>query len=97
MTLTTLDWSIIFGFFALSLGIAIWVSRRAGRNTGEYFLSGRTMPWWMLGMSMVATTFSTDTPHLVTDFGRPGTRAPSWATGSPSSPGRAVDGLPYRP
>jgi len=79
MTLTTLDWSIIFGFFALSLGIAIWVSRRAGRNTGEYFLSGRTMPWWMLGMSMVATTFSTDTPHLVTDFVRQDGVAKNWA------------------
>ncbi len=79
MTITPLDWSIIFGFFALSLGIGIWVSRRAGKNTGEFFLSGRTMPWWMLGMSMVATTFSTDTPNLVTDFVRQDGVAKNWA------------------
>jgi len=79
MTITTLDWSIIFGFFALSLGIGLVVSRRAGRSTDEFFLSGRSMPWWMLGMSMVATTFSTDTPNLVTDFVRQDGVAKNWA------------------
>lgn len=79
MTLTTLDWAIIAGFFMLTLAIGVWVSRRAGKDTNEFFLSGRTMPWWMLGMSMVATTFSTDTPNLVTDLTRQGGVANNWA------------------
>ncbi len=70
MQLSTLDYSIIVGFFTIVLIIGIVVSKKAGKNTSEYFLSGRTMPWWLLGFSMVATTFSTDTPNLVTDFVR---------------------------
>ncbi|MEL6975489.1 MAG: sodium:solute symporter family protein [Bacteroidota bacterium] len=70
MDLQTLDYVIIFGFFALVLGIGFYVSKKSGTNTTEYFLSGRNMPWWLLGFSMVATTFSTDTPNLVTDFVR---------------------------
>ncbi|MEM8763218.1 MAG: sodium:solute symporter family protein [Bacteroidota bacterium] len=70
MDLQTLDYTIIFGFFALVLGIGFYVSKKSGKNTTEYFLSGRNMPWWLLGFSMVATTFSTDTPNLVTDFVR---------------------------
>ncbi|MEM6894441.1 MAG: sodium:solute symporter family protein [Bacteroidota bacterium] len=70
MDLQTLDYAIIFGFFALVLGIGFYVSKKSGKNTTEYFLSGRNMPWWLLGFSMVATTFSTDTPNLVTDFVR---------------------------
>ncbi|MBS9461353.1 Na+:solute symporter [Flagellimonas sp. 389] len=70
MDIQTLDYSIIFGFFALVLFIGIYVSKKSGKNTAEYFLSGRNMPWWLLGFSMVATTFSTDTPNLVTDFVR---------------------------
>ncbi len=70
MDIQTLDYVIIFGFFALVLGIGVYVSKKSGKNTTEYFLSGRSMPWWLLGFSMVATTFSTDTPNLVTDFVR---------------------------
>jgi Na+/proline symporter len=70
MKLELLDYIIIFGFFALVLFIGIYVSKKSGKNTAEYFLSGRSMPWWLLGFSMVATTFSTDTPNLVTDFVR---------------------------
>ncbi|AWX44459.1 Osmoregulated proline transporter OpuE [Flagellimonas maritima] len=70
MDIQTLDYCIIFGFFALVLFIGIYVSKKSGKNTTEYFLSGRNMPWWLLGFSMVATTFSTDTPNLVTDFVR---------------------------
>ncbi len=70
MDIQTLDYLIIFGFFALVLFIGIYVSKKSGKNTTEYFLSGRNMPWWLLGFSMVATTFSTDTPNLVTDFVR---------------------------
>lgn len=68
--LETLDYVIIVSFFAITLIIGIWVARKSGKNASEYFLSGKTMPWWLLGVSMVATTFSTDTPNLVTDIVR---------------------------
>ena len=70
MDLAGIDWAIIIGFFSISLFIGIWVSKRAGSSSSEFFLSGRNMPWWLLGVSMVATTFSTDTPNLVTDIVR---------------------------
>lgn len=78
MQLTPLDWSFIFGFFIISLGIGFYVARQSGKNTSEFFLSGRNMPWWLLGMSMVATTFSTDTPNLVTDLVRQDGVAGNW-------------------
>lgn len=64
------DYAFIGFFFLISLGIGLLVSKKAGESSSEYFLSGRTMPWWLLGVSMVATTFSTDTPNLVTDIVR---------------------------
>tara|TARA_R110000787_G_scaffold108621_5_gene217074 strand:+ start:18177 stop:20012 length:1836 start_codon:yes stop_codon:yes gene_type:complete len=70
MKLATLDWILIISFFTLVLAIGIIVSKKSGKNTSEYFLSNRNMPWWLLGFSMVATTFSTDTPNLVTDIVR---------------------------
>ena len=70
MELSTLDYGFIIVFFSLVLGIGIYVSKKSGKNSSEFFLSGRTMPWWLLGLSMVATTFSTDTPNLVTDIVR---------------------------
>ena len=70
MTLTPLDWSIIAAFFVGSLVIGLAVAKRAGTSSQEYFLSGRSMPWWLLGVSMVATTFAIDTPNLVTDIVR---------------------------
>ncbi len=70
MELLGIDWAIIISFFSISLFIGIWVSKRAGSSSNEFFLSGRNMPWWLLGVSMVATTFSTDTPNLVTDIVR---------------------------
>lgn len=78
MTLSNLDWSIIFGFFLVSLGIGIWSSRTSGKSYSEFFLSGRHMPWWLLGISMVATTFSADTPNLVTDIVRKNGIAGNW-------------------
>jgi Na+/proline symporter len=59
MELAILDWLIIFLFFVISLGIGIYVSKSSGQSANEFFLSGRSMPWWLLGLSMVATTFST--------------------------------------
>ncbi len=78
MSLSILDYAIIAFFFVLTLSIGIIVSKRSGRDTSEYFLSGRTMPWWLLGFSMVATTFSTDTPNLVTDLVRQNSVAGNW-------------------
>ena len=78
MQLTTLDYALILGFFTLVLFIGIAVSRKSGKNTSEYFLSGRSMPWWLLGFSMVATTFSTDTPNLVTDIVRSNGVSGNW-------------------
>ncbi|MBY5956989.1 Na+:solute symporter [Membranicola marinus] len=78
MILTTLDWGIIIFFLALTLFIGLWVSRQSGKSSAEYFLSGRNMPWWLLGMSMVATTFSTDTPNLVTDIVRQNGVSGNW-------------------
>lgn len=77
--LSTLDLTLIIIFFALTLCIGIWVSKSSGKNTSEFFLSGRNMPWWLLGLSMVATTFSTDTPNLVTDIVRKGGVSGNWA------------------
>jgi solute:Na+ symporter, SSS family len=78
MRLTTVDWLIVAAYFAVALAIGAWAARRAGRDTGQYFLSGRAMPWWLLGISMVATTFSTDTPNLVTDIVRQHGVAGNW-------------------
>ena len=70
MTLSSLDWSIVSAYFAISLAVGLWASKKAGQDTQSFFLAGRNMPWWLLGVSMVATTFSTDTPNLVTDLVR---------------------------
>jgi SSS family solute:Na+ symporter len=78
MQLSTLDWSIIAGFFIVSLIVGIIVSRKAGSSSAEFFLSGRNMPWWLLGISMVATTFSADTPNLVTDIVRKNGVSGNW-------------------
>ena len=68
MTLTLLDWAIIIGYFALSAGIGFYFTRRGGSSLTEYFVSGRSVPWWLAGVSMVATTFAADTPLVVTGF-----------------------------
>jgi len=78
MELELLDWLIIFMFFAISLGIGIYVSKSSGESANAFFLSGRSMPWWLLGLSMVATTFSTDTPNLVTDIVRTNGVSGNW-------------------
>jgi solute:Na+ symporter, SSS family len=78
MVLGILDWSIVAAVFVLSMLIGIWTSRKAGRSAADFFLSGRNMPWWLLGVSMVATTFSADTPNLVTDIVRKNGIAGNW-------------------
>ena len=79
MELTALDWGVILGYGAVTVAVGLAVARRAGQGTGEFFLSGRTLPWWALGVSLVATTFSTDTPNLVTDIVRTGGVSQNWS------------------
>ena len=79
MTLSTLDWLIVGLYFILSLAIGIWSSKKAGKDTKSFFLAGGNMPWWLLGISMVATTFSTDTPNLVTDLVRQNGVSGNWS------------------
>ncbi len=78
MILQPLDWAVIALFFIILLSIGYIASRQAGKSTTNFFLSGRNMPWWLLGVSMVATTFSADTPNLVTDMVRTGGVASNW-------------------
>src|SRR2546425_2413987 len=68
MQLTSFDWIIIAAYFVFNLGIGVYYARRARRSTSEFFLSGRNVPWWLAGTSMVATTFAADTPLAVTGF-----------------------------
>jgi len=79
MILNTLDWTIVIVFFIFSLLIGLVAMRKAGKSYADFFLSGRNMPWWLLGVSMVATTFSCDTPNLVADIVRQNGVAGNWA------------------
>ncbi|MCB9850848.1 MAG: Na+:solute symporter [Phycisphaerales bacterium] len=79
MQLTTVDWIVLAGSVILIFTPALFFARRAGKDTTEFFVSGRSGPWWLVGTSMVATTFSTDTPGLVTQFVREDGIAKNWA------------------
>src|SRR5213596_1263239 len=68
MKLTVLDWIVIAAYFLFNLSIGIYYARLARGSTSEFFLSGRNVPWWLAGTSMVATTFAADTPLAVTGF-----------------------------
>ena len=70
MNISNLDWTIIFFFFIIFIIIGLINLKKSGESSKEFFLSGRNMPWWLLGISMVATTFSADTPNLVTNIVR---------------------------
>jgi Na+/proline symporter len=78
MHLSTLDWLIVAASLLICFGPALFFADRAGRNTSEFFASGRAVPWWLAGLSMVATTFSADTPNLVTDIVRRNGVAGNW-------------------
>lgn len=78
MILNYIDWIVIALFFTGLLTVGMLAARGAGKNFTQFFLSGRNMPWWLLGVSMVATTFSCDTPNLVTDMVRTGGVAANW-------------------
>src|SRR5213593_726483 len=79
MHVTTLDWLIVVVSLCVSFLPAILLAKRAGSSTAEFFTSGRAAPWWLVGVSMVATTFSTDTPNLVTNLVREHGVANNWA------------------
>src|SRR6266849_954519 len=68
MKLTAIDFAIVAGYFALAIGVSLLFARRAKRSMLDYFLSHRSMPWWLAGTAMVATTFSADTPLAVTEM-----------------------------
>lgn len=76
--MTRMDWAIVGAYLLVSLAMGIFLSRRAGRSLGEYFLSGRSLPWWIAGTSMVATSFSADTPLVVTGWVRGGGISQNW-------------------
>ena len=78
MQLVTLDWVIVVLSIIVSFIPAVVLARRAGSSTAEFFTSGRSAPWWLIGVSMVATTFSTDTPNLVTNLVRERGVANNW-------------------
>jgi Na+/proline symporter len=78
MRLTAADWLVVLAYGAVVLVLGLIFARRAGAGTDEFFLAGRKLPWWLLGTSMVATTFSTDTPNLVTDMVRTGGVSQNW-------------------
>ena len=78
ITLELIDWILIGAYFLAVILVGLLVARLAGKNSGEFFLGGRKMPWWLIGFSMVATTFSTDTPNLVTDIVRQNGVAGNW-------------------
>lgn len=78
MRLVWIDWIIIVISVSICFVPALLFSRRAGKNTAEFFTSGRAAPWWLVGVSMVATTFSTDTPNLVTNIVRTQGVAGNW-------------------
>jgi len=78
MQLAGIDWAVMAGYAVVALAVGLYFVKRAGAGVDEFFLSGRKLPWWMLGTSMVATTFSTDTPNLVTDIVRTGGVSGNW-------------------
>src|ERR687895_1788157 len=78
MQLQVIDWIIIGATLVICFAPALFLGKRAGRSTSEFFVSGRAVPWWLAGLSMVATTFSSDTPNLVTDIVRRQGVAGNW-------------------
>src|SRR3954469_25615191 len=78
MKLQLIDWVIVLASLLVCFVPALFFGKRAGKNTTEFFVSGRSVPWWLAGLSMVATTFSSDTPNLVTDIVRRQGVAGNW-------------------
>jgi Na+/proline symporter len=66
--LNWIDWITILGYFLFALGVGFLLKKRSGKSTEEFFLSGRSLPWWIAGTSMVATTFAVDTPLVISSY-----------------------------
>jgi len=73
-----IDWVFIVGYCVVAFGIGVYFSKRAGKNIGEFFVAGRNLPWWLAGTSIVATTFASDTPLVVSAFVRQGGIYKNW-------------------
>src|SRR5260221_11230597 len=97
MQLTIIDWLVIGAYFALNIGIGFYYKSPASASTSEFFLSGRNVPWWLAGTSMVATTFAADTPPVVTGFVAPNGIAGNWIWGSFLMSGRLTVFFHARP
>src|SRR6195256_4864301 len=78
MRLTLADWSVVALYFLFNIAVGLYYKSRASRDTAEFFLSGRKIPWWLAGTSMVATTFAADTPLAVTGMVAKGGIAGNW-------------------
>ncbi|MCX7835081.1 MAG: Na+:solute symporter [bacterium] len=76
--LSFLDWTVLVIYLLVSVVVGLWLTKRSNSSTEEYFLSGRNLPWWLLGTSIVATTFSSDTPLYVTNLVRKGGVSENW-------------------
>ena len=79
MAFAAVDWAVFGLYLAAALGIGLAAARYAGKDSGSFFLAGRQLPWWLLGTSMVATTFSTDTPNLVAELVRQNGVSANWS------------------
>ena len=87
MTLTTIDWIVVAAYGALTLSIGLRLARRAGRSVEDYFIAGRSLPWWIAGTSIAATWFATDAPLATAALVRPSsTRGSGGAPGSSPTP-----------
>src|SRR4051812_50194846 len=78
LQLTFIDWTAVALYFLFNLGIGLYYKSRAGKSMDEFFLSGRNIPWWLAGTSVVATTFAADTPLAVTGMVAKGGIAGNW-------------------
>ncbi|MDP6958577.1 MAG: sodium:proline symporter, partial [Planctomycetota bacterium] len=68
--MATLDWVVVASYCVILIGIGLFLKKRADRSIKDYFISGRSLPWWLAGTSMVATSFASDTPLFVTGLVR---------------------------
>ena len=75
--LASVDWYIILGYCIFAIGIGIYFSKKATQNISEYFVAGRSLPWWIAGTSMVATSFAADTPLAISNFIRTAGKQPT--------------------
>src|ERR1700747_1710922 len=87
MQLTAIDWTVVALYFLFNIAIGLYYKARAGSNIAEFFLSGRNVPWWLAGTSMVATTFAADTPLVVTGLVAQNGIAGNWLWWNPLARG----------